>query len=123
MQTTTYEVVATNAAGCTDSDVVTIRVEDPGTIYIPNSFSPNGDGVNDFFMLYGVKPEFMESFYFSVFDRWGERVFTTEQVDFIWDGTYKGKLLSPGVFVYHLKFVMLGGDIIEERKGSLLLLR
>jgi gliding motility-associated-like protein len=123
LQTTTYTVVATNGAGCTDADSVLIRVEDPGTIYIPNSFSPNGDGVNDLYMVYGVKPEFMESFYFSVFDRWGERVFVSDKPDFSWDGSFKGKILNPGVFVYHLKFVLLGGDIIEERKGSILLLR
>jgi gliding motility-associated-like protein len=123
MQTTTYKVIAINAAGCSDSTAVIIQVKNPGAIYIPNSFSPNGDGANDLFMIYGIKPEFLESFHISVFDRWGERVFSAEQAGFAWDGTYKGKLLDPGVFIYHLKFVLQGGDIIEERKGSLLLLR
>jgi gliding motility-associated-like protein len=123
MQTTTYKVIAINAAGCSDSTAVIIQVKNPGAIYIPNSFSPNGDGANDFFMIYGIKPEFLESFHISVFDRWGERVFSAEQAGFAWDGTYKGKLLDPGVFIYHVKFVLQGGDIIEERKGSLLLLR
>jgi gliding motility-associated-like protein len=123
LENTTYNVVATDANGCTDTDSALIKVEDIGNIYVPNSFSPNGDGANDVYQLFGVRPEYMKRFYFAVYDRWGEQVFSSEEPDFKWDGTFKGKELTPAVFVYYLKFVLVGGDTIEERKGSILLLR
>lgn len=122
-QSTTYIVTAMNASGCSDTDTIVIYIEEPGTLFVPNSFSPNNDGVNDIFMIYGLRPEFVESFHLSIYNRWGEKVFDTQQVNFSWDGTYKGKLLNPGVFVYHLKYVLQGGKSVEEQKGSLFLLR
>jgi len=123
MQNTLYHVVATDANGCTDADSALVQVEDLGNIYVPNSFSPNGDGANDTYQVFGLKPEFMKRFYFAVYDRWGEQVFSSEQIDFVWDGTFKGKALPPAVYVYYLKQVLIGADDIEEHKGSILLLR
>jgi gliding motility-associated-like protein len=123
LQTTTYAVVATDVNGCTDNDSVLIVIEKIPEIYVPNSFSPNGDGANDIYQLFGVQPELMKSFFFSVFDRWGEKVFSTENPDFTWDGIHKGKLLNPAVFVYYLKYVLIGAEDIQEQKGSILLLK
>jgi len=123
METTTYAVVATDENGCTDNDSVLITVEDIGNIFVPNSFSPNGDGANDIYAIYGVRPEYMREFYFTIYDRWGEKVFETNDPAFTWDGTFKGKLLKTTVLVYYMKYVLIGADDIEVKRGSISLLQ
>lgn len=67
-------------------------------IYIPNAFTPNGDGLNDGF---GVKAEGIHDFRMEIFNRWGELIFSTTDINELWDGTYKGrKLENTEVFVY-----------------------
>jgi gliding motility-associated-like protein len=68
-------------------------------IFVPNTFTPNGDGQNDVLFVRGRNISSLE---FLVFDRWGEEVFSTTDITRGWDGTYKGKPVDPAVFVYHL---------------------
>ncbi len=96
----------------------------PRVLYVPNVFTPNGDGVNDLFFAY---TEGLKTFKMIVCDRWGEKVFETTNVYEGWDGTYKGVLMPPGVFVYYIDATFIG-DIkplgyIESAKGSVTLLR
>ena len=108
---------------CTKSDTVFIKtfgyVCDESYIYIPNAFSPNGDGEND--ILY-VRGPMVESMVFRVFDRWGEMVFESFERPYGWDGTYKGKPLDPDVYDYYLKAICIDGSetII---KGNVTLIR
>lgn len=67
------------------------------SIYVPNVFSPNGDGRNDYLFVRGNN---FSKIRFSVFDRWGELIFETEDPLIGWDGKYKGKDLNPGVFTW-----------------------
>lgn len=96
--TTTYTVAITDSStSCTATRQVTVTILHDNRYFIPNTFSPNGDGYNDVLYLrgnnlYGVR--------FSVFDRWGEKVFETTDPTIGWDGRYKGKDLDPGVFMY-----------------------
>jgi gliding motility-associated-like protein len=96
-QSTVYTVAISDANGCTAIRQVRITIIQDNNIFVPNSFSPNGDGSNEKLFvrgnnLYGVR--------LTVFDRWGEKVFETTDQSQGWDGTYNGKELDPGVFTY-----------------------
>ncbi len=113
--TTLYTLIVTDENGCDAKDELLITVLLNRQIYIPNGFSPNGDGINDEFMIYaggnvkGVRE-------FLLFDRWGEKVF--EDYDFLpndpkhgWDGVFKGKAMDPAVFVYKAEIEYVDGEV------------
>lgn len=126
LENTTFEVVYTDHNGCINRDTITIKVRevicgDP-YIFVPNAFTPNGDGNNDTF-----KPFFpnslVEEIYFVVFDRWGNIVFETDNIRSDgWNGTLKGKQLAPDVYVYRLKAKCINGEEYEH-DGNVTLLR
>jgi gliding motility-associated-like protein len=108
--TTTFTVTISDGV-CTKDASVTVTVfelvcEEPN-IFVPNSFSPNGDGVNDILLVRGQHITDME---FMVFDRWGEKVFETRDQNVGWDGTFRGEAVGPAVFVYHLTAWCLDGQ-------------
>ncbi|MEW6469602.1 MAG: gliding motility-associated C-terminal domain-containing protein [Bacteroidota bacterium] len=122
--TTTYYLTVTDANGCQNTDTVTVYVSlncnaAEGEIFIPDVFSPNHDGNND--VLY-VRGGGMKSIAFSVYDRWGNRVFESSSQDMGWDGTFKGKELDPGVYIYVLT-VTCYSDEDFIFKGNITLLR
>lgn len=88
-------------------------------ILVANVFSPNNNGTNDVLHVLGKGIAEMQ---FAIFDRWGEKVFETTDVNTGWDGTYKGKLMNVGVFVYVIKGKFINGEIIDK-KGNVTLLR
>ncbi|MBP6313531.1 MAG: gliding motility-associated C-terminal domain-containing protein [Flavobacteriales bacterium] len=100
--TTTYTVTVSDGI-CTRSASVTIKVLelvcDEPDIFVPNTFTPNGDGNNDTLYVRGIPIDRLE---FMVFDRWGEKVFETTDKNIGWDGMFNGKPADPAVFVYHL---------------------
>ena len=121
--TTDYVVVVTDEFGCTRTDTVHVYVrdvicEDP-YVFVPNAFSPNGDGKND--ILY-VRGEVIQEVVFKVYDRWGEMVFETTDLSHGWDGTFRGKPCEPGVYDYHLQVACLGMKRYFK-KGNVTLLR
>ena len=82
------------------------------TIYIPNIFSPNNDGINDYFSIGFSKiwPSFDIKFF--IYDRWGELIFYSEDPNFRWDGNFNGKSLNPNVFVYYYELeVVINGEL------------
>jgi len=94
---TTYTIEG--ACGNSDTTMISVidcTIPDPH-VYIPNVFSPNGDGEND--VLY-VRGEGITGLEFIVFNRWGEKIFESVDVNHGWDGTYKGKKCMPGVYTY-----------------------
>lgn len=82
-----------------------------GDVFFPTIFSPNGDGLNDEQCVFG---NCIESIYWAVYNRWGEKVFETEDKTACWDGTFRGKSLNTGVYVYKLKAVLINGEIIKQ---------
>ncbi|EOZ92061.1 internalin, putative [Indibacter alkaliphilus LW1] len=118
-----YEVTlrAYDLFGCSSVESKEINVlEVEKWITIPNAFSPNGDGLNDTFkpMLKGVS-----SFKMDIFNNWGEHMYTSSGLEFEgWDGTYKGKLLPRGSYVYQISFTKVNGEK-EIKTGSLTLIR
>ncbi len=102
---TTYCVVS-RIGDCSDSvcvEIVVIDDECGGELYVPNAFSPNDDGQNDKLCIYGTAC--MKTITLSIYDRWGELVYSSSDSLQCWDGTYKGKKLDAGVFMFKLTAV------------------
>jgi gliding motility-associated-like protein len=125
-ETTTYTVTGYNVGGCTTSDevIVTLICSD-GSIYIPNTFSPNSDGSNDVFFPRSSVNFTIKSF--RVFNRWGQMVY--QKNNFLsnsaadgWDGTFNGMKLVPDVYVYSME-VNCGTGAIIPVKGNVTLLK
>jgi gliding motility-associated-like protein len=122
-KSTTYTVEVNDAYGCHWSDVISIYVidvicEEP-YIYVPNAFTPDGDGKND--LIY-VNSSVGYELQWMIFDRWGELVFETSDINQAWDGTYKGEKLNAGVYVYHLKLTCYSKEVFIK-KGNITLIR
>lgn len=121
-ETTNYTVSVSDGI-CTESATVQVKVMavvcDRTFVYVPNAFSPNGDGENE--MLY-VRSAIATEIEFKVFDRWGELVFETTDINTGWDGTFRGKKLDPDVYDYYLRAVCVGGNE-EIIKGNITLLK
>ena len=113
-----------NTTGCVAKDSVQVIVvaDNVPEIFIPNAFTPNGDGENDFFEVYGNG---VETGYFEVriFDRWGEQVFVSNSFNFKWDGTYKGKSEPPAVYTYAIQMANNDGNPGIMKSGTVTLLR
>ncbi len=122
--TTTYNAVYIDPNGCMFRlNSVTIYVLDAScnenTVFIPNTFTPNNDGRND--ILY-ARSAFVTDIYFTVYDRWGEQVFATNDINKGWDGIFNGKPCNPDVFGYYVKFKCNDGKE-SFKKGNITLIR
>lgn len=116
-----YYVTVSNSAGCSGIDSVTVFVNTAASLarYMPNAFTPNGDGLND---CYGLKSWLnIRKLEFRIFNRYGEQVFATSDPGKCWDGKYKGKAAGQGSYVYYVKAETNCGT--EEQKGNFMLIR
>lgn len=113
-----YEIVATDFNGCSKNFTVNVRSQNC-KIYIPNAFTPNGDGINDIFRIpQSIKLTLKE---FSIFDRWGNSVFTTTDRSVGWDGSFKGIKSSAGTYMYLINGMANNKKI--QLKGTVTLIR
>lgn len=118
--TTTYYVTVTDSNGCSNFDSVKVTVTEKEFYSIPNVFSPNNDGFNDFFEL---KAEGFKAYRAEIFDRWGVKMFETNDSNTYWNGnTRKGKAVSGGVYFYIL-YLTNAQDQQQTFKGFLTLVR
>ncbi|MCF8444743.1 MAG: gliding motility-associated C-terminal domain-containing protein, partial [Crocinitomicaceae bacterium] len=120
-----YQVVLVASAqdGCTDTTVQVVCVKDELIIYVPNSFTPDGDRLNDIFLpilTAGYRPGTYE---FAIYNRWGERFFYTEDVDQGWDGTFKGNEVQVGTYTYTIKFKSSMDNNVYTYNGHVNLIR
>ncbi|MEZ4739881.1 MAG: gliding motility-associated C-terminal domain-containing protein [Flavobacteriales bacterium] len=97
-ESTTYTATLTDENGCRSSDVV--RVLLTGTIYVPNTFSPNGDGIND---LFGASGTEIKTLKLEIFDRWGVLIYTGNTANAWWDGKYGGQDAPIDVYVWRIE--------------------
>ncbi|MFT3884205.1 MAG: gliding motility-associated C-terminal domain-containing protein [Flavobacteriales bacterium] len=124
-ESTEYCVVVSNVCG-SDTACVRITVSPPvpacttASIFVPTAFSPNSSGKNDAQCLYGT--DCITSMSFSIYDRWGNKVFASTDPQTCWDGTYNGQPLDPAVFAYHLSATLTNGERVE-RQGNITLIR
>ena len=116
-----YKVMVTDEAGCVDSAYITVKVfKTSPQVFVPTAFTPNGDGLNDVFRPIAVGLTKIE--YFSVYNRWGQLVFTTTQNGKGWDGKIGGEVQPSGTFVWMVKGVDYTGKPVFE-KGTVTLIR
>ncbi len=117
-ETITYTLSA-EENGCFASEFVSIIVLYDPVIYVPNIFSPNGDGNNDVLFVRGKG---VRSVNFKVYNRWGEKVFESDEMDNGWDGNFRGKPMNPAVFVYYVEATFNNGSSVSK-KGDVTLIR
>lgn len=120
----TYTIYATDQNNCrialTTIYVYVIADEcNESVVYLPTGFTPNEDGVNDILFIHS---NFITDVYLTIYDRWGEKLFETNDVNKGWDGTFKGKALDQGVYGYYMTFKCNNGQE-SFKKGNITLMR
>lgn len=119
-QDLTYTVTATDANGCKSTAQVTVKVIQNADIFVPNAFTPNGDGRND--VLRAIPVGVRKFKFFAVYNRWGHRVFYTTDPRNGWDGRVGGSLQDISGFVWITEGIAFDGSIISK-KGTVVLIR
>lgn len=121
-----YEVTITDTNGCKSIERIKINVEDP-EVWLPNVFSPNGDGVNDWFYPVGSNPDVSMVNIFQIYDRWGELIYSNsgfrpndERKG--WNGFNREQQCNPGVYVYWMEVELVNGKKYTY-KGDLTLIK
>jgi gliding motility-associated-like protein len=120
--TTTYTVTGTDENGCTSTAQATISLAiDCDEVFVPTIFSPNGSGpeINDLLCVMG---NCISQLRYSIYNRWGDLVFSTEDISICWDGTCKGKPCQTGVYAYSLVVTKTNGETIVQ-SGNLTLIK
>ncbi|MCY7292574.1 MAG: gliding motility-associated C-terminal domain-containing protein, partial [Ferruginibacter sp.] len=118
--TTTYTVIGTDNNGCVGKNTITVSKDNSfGIVDLPNIFTPNNDGKNDCFRIL-VKGQ-IKNYTLMIFNRWGEKVFETQNSNDCWNGKYKAMEVETGNYVYYLTAKTLCGAF--TKKGNVLLIR
>lgn len=117
----------TSDKGCLSWDSLKINVREVRKIYIPNAFSPNQDGINDYFTVLGSDPNVQLINNFSVYSRWGELVFQAKNFQLNdaqnkWDGTFKGEPTAAGIYIYSAEVLFLDGRV-DLYKGDVTIIK
>jgi len=120
----TFEIIltVTDDNGCQATATNTLYIDPDLFVYFPTSFSPNGDLLNDKFGLGGIK-EGVKNFTMAIYNRWGEKMYETDDVTKSWDGTYKGVQQEMGSYFYTIQFTDFKVTRWYYHKGEVLLLR
>jgi len=123
---TEVSVIVIDTNGCKAEDRIVLNIHPEIKIYIPNVFSPNGDGPNDQFTIF-ANEEVKEVVVLEIFDRWGNKVFVNQQfppnqANYGWDGSYEGKMMNPDVFAYRAVVLFSNGEE-HAYKGDVTLVR
>jgi gliding motility-associated-like protein len=114
------ELVINNADGCRSTHVKTICVQVEPKIYVPTAFTPNGDGLNEFFKVETIG---VRHFRIDLYNRWGERVYEAADKEFLWDGRYKGQVLDLGVYPYVITYTDYLSALPKYQKGVVQIVR
>jgi gliding motility-associated-like protein len=117
------ELEAQKSLGCSDTYTLDVVVVDEIIFYIPNAFTPDDDNYNPVFKPVMTSGLEINSYQMEVFNRWGELIFKSNEVDTGWDGTYKGKLAQDGTYVWKVYFKEQFNDKKHEHIGHVTLIR
>lgn len=109
-----------NDGGCKDSTLLPLCVDPAKTLFVPNGFTPNNDGMNDVFKARGIG---ITSFRMMIFNRWGEKLFETHDIDQGWDGTVNGELVMNDVYTYLIAYTDLTSPLVQYKKGVVAIVR
>ncbi len=126
IETTIYQIIVSDTSGCVATDQIQIFVNKERNIFIPTAFSPDGDGNNDFFYIYGGN-DVVRIKKFIVFDRWGNLLyergeFQPNDPQYGWDGKFNSRDVSVGVYVYYAEIEFIDG-FTEVFEGDITVLR
>ena len=126
LRTVRFQIEITDAAGCKAVDQLLVTVVKNRPVYIPNGFTPDLDGNNDFFTLYGG-PAARRIRRLQIYDRWGEQMFDTKDIPLGqeplgWNGTYRNQSMPSGVYVYVAEVEFIDDEVLIF-KGDLTLVR
>jgi gliding motility-associated-like protein len=116
---TQYCVAGGDINGCRDTVCLHVVVENVCDVFIPDAFSPNGDGQNDEFKVYS---HCIVALTLQIYDRWGNQVFNKSDLSAAWDGTYGGSLMNTGSYVYQVQYTLSNGKTTKT-KGNFSLMR
>lgn len=119
-QTQQYVLKAFTPQGCTTYDTVLIKIYKGPDIYLPNAFTPNGDGLND--VLRGIPIGIKQFDYLRIYNRWGQLLFTTADYRIGWNGEWKGQKQEQGTYIVMARGIDFKGNIINK-KGTVMLIR
>ena len=126
--TTNQTVIVTGwtQEGCSDTDALEVILKTRGNIFIPNSFTPNNDGINDVFSVYG-NDQVLQVRNLAIFDRWGNALYSRSDLPINdpsagWDGTFRDEVMDPGVYVYVVEVELVDGSV-RLFKGDVTLVR
>lgn len=109
-----YLVSLVNDSGCETENTFNVSEFCEPLIFFPEAFSPNGDGINDLFRVFG---KHFNKYQIQIFNRWGEVVYFSENPEHTWDGTYRQKILPSGAYVYEVQYKPLPeGELIKETR-------
>ncbi|MEO6231952.1 MAG: PKD domain-containing protein [Ferruginibacter sp.] len=116
-----YVVKVSNEGGCFDYDSIKVKVYlvEPG-FYVPTAYSPNGDGRNDYFKPIAIGMRSIDVF--RVYNRWGQLLYSNTNLEYGWDGTYKGNQQSPGTYVWYAEGIDFRNVKVKKR-GYVVLIR
>lgn len=117
--TTSYYPTVVAPSGCVGRDTVLVIVNFEEIVEVPSAFSPNGDGLNDLLFVKGIGIVDID---FKIFNRYGQMVYSSTDIEEGWDGTLNGEELNQGVFVYTLEFDLINGQS-GERSGNVTLVK
>ena len=120
LKPTIYEVIGIGANGCEDTAYVKVELDYTMPDFVPNAFSPNGDGLNDMFRISGITYQKVAAF--RIFNRFGQEIFSTTDGQQGWDGTQNGKPCDIGTYYYFIQLDYPDGKR-KVYKGDVLLLR
>jgi len=124
-KTGTYWVDVTDKNGCTKRDSVIVNIQgcNECDLYIPSAFTPNNDGLNDLFRTFPNCANIgLQKFKMTVYNRWGQVVFNSNNINSGWDGTYKRQLQNPGAYVYYIEYSFKEKQVVRKN-GTIALLR
>ena len=119
----TVTLTATNPGGCSDVATLTVQIREELVFYVPNAFTPDGDAYNNTFHAVFSSGFDPYSYTMLIFDRWGEVVFESHDVNGEWDGTYAGQLVKEGVYTWAINFRDSQNDKKYEYNGTVTILK
>lgn len=117
------KLIALANNGCVDSIQQTITVGNGLVFYIPNSFTPNGDGINDTFLPVFTSGMDEANYRFTLFNRWGEMVFESTDMTLGWDGKFENELVQAGTYIWDIRFQHRDSGASEQMSGHVVLLK
>jgi gliding motility-associated-like protein len=120
LDTIQYTVNITSSNGCVGSDDIIVRVVKQGSYFMPSGFTPNNDGNND--RIRPILIGYTKLNYFSVYNRWGELIFNSKNINDSWDGTFKDQKCEMGTYFYTIS-VTDRNNKIDNYKGDFILIR